>query len=98
MENYNIQSRTWKASNGDMLRLETDGIELYIIRADYSTSNQRISLRGYNKCSPTYCIQATIGLPSLVYDLGDCKIPMERWADLSRQLINGENWQLEGKI
>ena len=97
MENYNIQSRTWKAPNGDLLRLETDGIELFIIRADYSHTKQRVTLLGYNQCSPTYCLPSVIGLPSLVYDLGDCKIPQERWADLSRQIINNENWQLEGK-
>jgi hypothetical protein len=98
MENYNIQSRTWRAENGDFLRLETDGIELYIIRAEYTTRKKTIELIGYNQCSPTYSIQATIGMPTLAFDLGNCKIPMDRWADLSRQLINGENWQLEGKI
>ena len=98
MENFNIQSRSWKAENGDILRLESDSIELYLVRAIATITKTKVELHSYERHSNTYCFLSVIGLPTLESYLGEVQIPLERWADISRQIINGENWQLEGKI
>lgn len=98
MENYNIQSRSWRSQQGDILRLETDGIELYIVRAIATITKTEIKFHHYERFSNAYCLDDVIGLPMIISNLGECEIPQDRWADLSRQIILNENWQLEGKI
>ena len=97
MENYNTQSKTWKSkTTGEILRLESDSIEVYLVRQ----TNDRIDNgEQWERFSKTWLFWDTLNAK---YILGnDSKyqhIPRDRWNDLVIQFHKGENWQLEGKI
>lgn len=98
MKNNIIQSRSWRGEHGDILRLETDGHQVTIVRAIATITKTEIKFHHYESFSQPYDLDDVIGFPSIVSNLGDCGIPQERWADLSRQIVTGENWRMEGKI
>lgn len=97
MENYNTQSRTFKFE-GEYFRIETDGIECYLIRCIHRISKKQIEVSHWEQYSNPMIFWELLGLPEMISYGGMIAIPREAWADLSRQITTGENWQLEGKI
>lgn len=98
MENYNTQSRTFTYER-EFFRLETDGIECYLLRCIWDLSkNKTITVSHWERYSNPMVLFQLIGVDKMISYGGLITIPPHAWADLSRQLTTGENWQLEGKI
>jgi|DEB0MinimDraft_6_1074348.scaffolds.fasta_scaffold73063_3 hypothetical protein len=91
MGNRIIYSRAWLQGSNAAYTLATDGAKCHLLMKIVKTGDWQI-------ISTYPSLTDILGLTSLTIEDYEIAIPQSRWADLSTQLRNNEDWVSDGRI